>query len=145
MNAVVYRGVTLTYTANGTDYTVAFAFRLADEGVVSVDYTITSTEYHNDTYGYTLTLPDCFVGQGYAKETSDSTVQFGLQNALPGYSDDPTDGGTVMGLYVQATASLKAQFGEDWQAGYPVPVSYTHLFTALCLHVLCGWGIIIEY
>ena len=121
MNAVVYRGVTLTYTANGTDYTAAFAFRLADEGVVSVDYTITSTEYHNDTYGYTLTLPDCFVGQGYAKETSDSTVQFGLQNALPGYSDDPTDGGTVMGLYVQATASLKAQFGEDWQAGYPVP------------------------
>ena len=48
-------------------------------------------------------------------------MQFGLQNALPGYSDDPTDGGTVMGLYVQATASLKAQFGEDWQAGYPVP------------------------
>lgn len=120
MNAVVYRGVTLTYTANGTDYTAAFAFRLADEGVVSVDYTITSTEYHNDTYGYTLTLPDCFVGQGYAVE-GDGILQFGLQNALPGYSDDPTDGGTVMGLYVQATASLKAQFGEDWQAGYPVP------------------------
>ncbi len=84
------------------------------------DYTITSTEYHNDTYGYTLTLPDCFVGQGYVKETEDM-VKFGLQNALPGVSDDPTDGGMVMGLYVQATASLKAQFGEDWQAGYPVP------------------------
>nr|WP_297177058.1 M56 family metallopeptidase [uncultured Agathobaculum sp.] len=84
------------------------------------DYTITSTAYHNGTYGYTLTLPDCFVGQGYAKE-NDDVVKFGLQNALPGYTDDPTDGGTVMGLYVQATASLKAQFGEDWQAGHPVP------------------------
>ena len=96
-------------------------FTATADGSAQPDYTITSTTYHNDTYGYTLTLPDCFVGQGYAKETSDSTVQFGLQNALPGYSDDPTDGGTVMGLYVQATASLKAQFGEDWQAGYPVP------------------------
>lgn len=97
------------------------SFTATGDGSTQPDYTITSTTYHNDTYGYTLTLPDCFVGQGYAKETSDSTVQFGLQNALPGYSDDPTDGGTVMGLYVQATASLKAQFGEDWQAGYPVP------------------------
>lgn len=120
MNAVVYRGVTLTYTANGTDYTVAFAFRLADEGVVSVDYTITSTEYHNDTYGYTLTLPDCFVGQGYAVE-GDGIVQFGLQNALPGYSDDPTDGGVVMTLQVEATAYLQELYGEDWQAEYAIP------------------------
>lgn len=120
MNAVVYRGVTLTYTANGTDYTAAFAFRLADEGVVSADYTITSTAYHNDTYGYTLTLPDCFVGQGYAVE-GDGIVQFGLQNALPGYSDDPTDGGVVMTLQVEATAYLRELYGEDWQAEYAIP------------------------
>lgn len=118
--AEIYRGVTVAYTANGTDYTAAFVYWLANGDAATPDYTITSTEYHNDTYGYTLTLPDSFVGQGYAKE-NDDMVKFGLQNALPGYTDDPTDGGTVMGLYVQATASLQAQFGEDWQAGYPVP------------------------
>ncbi len=118
--AEIYRGVTVAYTANGIDYTAAFVYRLANGDAATPDYTITSTEYHNDTYGYTLTLPDCFVGQGYVKE-NDDMVKFGLQNALPGYTDDRTDGGTVMGLYVQATASLKAQFGEDWQAGYPVP------------------------
>ena len=125
LGAVVYRGVTVTYrtsayTGTEQEYTAAFVYRLANEGVPYTDYTITSTEYHNDTYGYTLTLPDSFVGQGYAKE-NDGVVKFGLQNALPGYTDDPTDGGTVMGLYVQATAALKAQFGEDWQASYPVP------------------------
>ena len=26
-----------------------------------------------------------------------------------------------MGLYAEATASLKAQFGEDWESGFPVP------------------------
>lgn len=116
----VYRGVTVSYTANGTDYTASFVYRLSNEGVSNTDYTIHSTEYHNDTYGYTLTLPDCFVGQGYAVE-GDGIVQFGLQNALPGYSDDPTDGGVVMSLQVEATASLKTQFGEDWQTNYPVP------------------------
>ena len=118
--AEIYRGVTVAYTANGTDYTAAFVYRLANGDAATPDYTITSTEYHNDTYGYTLTLPDCFVGQGYAKET-DSVVKFGLKNALPGISDDPTNGGAVMWLDIQATAVLKAQFGEDWQAGYPVP------------------------
>lgn len=117
--AEIYRGVTVAYTANGTDYTAAFVYRLANGDAATPDYTITSTEYHNDTYGYTLTLPDSFVGQGYAKET-DSVVKFGLQNALPGISDDPTNGGAVMWLDIQATAVLKAQFGEDWQAGYPV-------------------------
>lgn len=116
----MYRGVTLTYTANGTDYTVAFAYRLANGDVSNTDDTIHSTEYHNDTYGYTLTLPDCFVEQGYVKE-NDDRVQFGLQNALPGYTDSPTDGGAVMTLQVQATAALKAQFGEDWEAEYPIP------------------------
>lgn len=115
-----YRGVTVAYTANGTDYTAAFVYRLANGDAATPDYTITSTEYHNDTYGYTLTLPDCFVGQGYVKE-NDDMVKFGLQNALPGISDDPTNGGAVMWLDIQATAVLKAQFGEDWQAGYPVP------------------------
>lgn len=84
------------------------------------DYTITSTAYHNDTYGYTLTLPDCFVGQGYAVGDG-SIVQFGLQNALPGYSDDPTDGGAVMTLQVEATAYLQELYGEDWQAEYAIP------------------------
>lgn len=116
----VYRGVTVSYTANSTDYTAAFVYRLSNEGVLNTDYTIHSTEYVNSTYGYTLTLPDSFVEQGYVKE-NDDTVKFGLQNALPGYSDDPTDGGAVMSLHAEATASLQAQFGEDWQAGYPVP------------------------
>ena len=117
----VYRGVTVSYTANGTEYTAAFVYQLANEGVPNTDYTIHSTEYNNATYGYTLTLPDCFVEQGYEKESVDGVVTFGLKNALPGYTDDPTDGGTVMTLQVQATESLKAQFGEDWQANYPVP------------------------
>ena len=125
LGAVVYRGVTVTYrtsayTGTEQEYTAAFVYRLANEGVPNTDYTIHSTEYNNATYGYTLTLPDCFAEQGYVKE-NDDMVKFGLQNALPGYTDDPTDGGTVMGLYVQATAALKAQFGEDWQASYPVP------------------------
>lgn len=123
--AVVYRGVTVTYrtsayTGTEQEYTAAFVYRLSNEGVPNTDYTIHSTEYTNPTYGYTLTLPDCFVEQGYVKEIDD-TVKFGLQNALPGYTDDPTDGGTVMGLYAEATASLKAQFGEDWESGFPVP------------------------
>lgn len=118
----VYRGVTVSYTANGTDYTAAFVYRLANDGVPNTDYTIHSTEYVNQTYGYTLTLPDCFVEQGYAKEGVDGAVTFGLQNAPSGYySDDPTAGGTVMTLNVEATALLKEQFGEDWEAGFPVP------------------------
>lgn len=120
MTAVVYRGVTVSYTANGTDYTAAFVYRLASEGVPNTDYTITSTEYTNPTYGYTLTLPPCFVERGYAEENGDA-VTFGMKNALPGYTDNPTDGGGVMTLYAEATASLQAQFGEDWEAGYPVP------------------------
>ena len=120
LNAVVYRGVTVSYTANGTDYTAAFVYRLSNEGVPNTDYTIHSTEYTNPTYGYTLTLPDCFVEQGYVKEIDD-TVKFGLQNALPGYTDDPTDGGTVMSLHAEATAYLRELYGEDWQAAYAVP------------------------
>ena len=116
----VYRGVTVSYTANGTEYTAAFVYQLANEGVPNTNYTIHSTEYNNATYGYTLTLPDSFVGQGYAVEGG-SIVQFGLQNALPGYSDDPTDGGVVMTLQVEATAYLRELYGEDWQANYPVP------------------------
>lgn len=118
----VYRGVTVSYTANGTEYTAAFVYQLANGNVtIPADHTITSATYTNATNGYTLTLPDCFVEQGYEKESVDGVVTFGLKNALPGYTDDPTDGGTVMTLQVQATESLKAQFGEDWQANYPVP------------------------
>lgn len=123
--AEIYRGVTVTYrtsayTGINQEYTAAFVYQLANGDAVTPDYTITSTEYHNDTYGYTLMLPDSFVGQGYVKE-NDDTVKFGLQNALPGYSDDPTDGGAVMSMHAEATAALQAQFGEDWQANYPVP------------------------
>lgn len=123
--AVVYRGVTVTYrtsayTGTEQEYTAAFVYRLSNEGVPNTDYTIHSIEYHDDTYGYTLTLPDCFVEQGYAVE-SDGIVQFGLQNALPGYSDDPTDGGGVMTLQVEATAYLRELYGEDWQAEYVIP------------------------
>ena len=118
----VYRGVTVSYTANGTEYTAAFVYQLANGNVtIPADHTITSATYTNATNGYTLTLPDCFVEQGYEKESVDGVVTFGLKNALPGYTDDPTDGGTVMTLQVQATESLKAQFGQDWQANYPVP------------------------
>lgn len=125
LTAVVYHGVTVTYrtsayTGTEKEYTAAFVYRLSNEGVPNTDYTITSTEYHNDTYGYTLTLPDCFVGQGYAVETENG-VRFGLQNAMPGYSDDPTDGGTVMHLQAEATAYLRELYGEDWQANYHVP------------------------
>lgn len=123
--AVVYRGVTVTYrtsayTGTEQEYTAAFVYRLSNEGISNTDYTIHSTEYTNATFGYTLTLPDCFVEQGYVKE-NDGTVKFGLQNALPDYSDDPTNGGAVMWLHAEATAALKAQFGEDWEAGSPVP------------------------
>ena len=95
-------------------------FTATADGSTQPDYTITSTTYHNDTYGYTLTLPECFVGQGYAVGDG-SIVQFGLQNALPGYSDDPTDGGAVMTLQVEATAYLQELYGEDWQAEYAIP------------------------
>lgn len=125
LTAVVYRGVMVTYrtsayTGTEQEYTAAFVYRLSNDGVPNTDYTITSTEYHNDTYGYTLTLPDCFVGQGYAVETENG-VRFGLQNAMPGYSGDPTDGGTVMHLQAEATAYLRELYGEDWQANYHVP------------------------
>ena len=125
LTAVVYRGVMVTYrtsayTGTEQEYTAAFVYRLSNDGVPNTDYTITSTEYHNDTYGYTLTLPDCFVGQGYAVETENG-VRFGLQNTMPGYSDDPTDGGTVMHLQAEATAYLRELYGEDWQANYHVP------------------------
>ena len=118
----VYRAVELTYHVGDdqTMYHAVFVYGIAAGGSAQPDYTITSTTYHNDTYGYTLTLPDCFVGQGYAVEGG-SIVQFGLQNALPGYSDDPTDGGVVMTLQVEATAYLQELYGEDWQAEYAIP------------------------
>ncbi len=125
--AEIYRGVTVTYRTSAytgivQEYTAAFVYRLAAESVaVPADHTITSSTYTNVAYGYTLTLPESFVGQGYVKEDADNVAKFGLKNALPGLSDDPTDGGVVMTLHVEATAALQAQFGEDWEAGFPVP------------------------
>ncbi len=115
-----YRGVTVSYaSADGVAHTASFVFRM--EGVATQpDYTITSTTYHNDTYGYTLTLPDCFVGQGYMKEEN-GVVTFGMKNAWPGYSDDPTDGGVVMCLSVGSTVVLEENNGADWEQTFPVP------------------------
>lgn len=122
----IYRGVTVTYrsahiTGIEQEYTAAFVYRLATGSAASQpDYTITSTTYHNDTYGYTLTLPECFVGQGYVKEYGDS-ISFGLANALPGYSDDPTDGGAVMCLSVGSTVVLEENNGANWEENFPMP------------------------
>ena len=122
----IYRGVTVTYrsahiTGIEQEYTAAFVYRLATGSAASQpDYTITSTTYHNDTYGYTLTLPECFVGQGYVKEYGDS-ISFGLANALPGYSDDPTDGGAVMSLNVGSAVVLEENNGANWEENFPMP------------------------
>ena len=114
------RAVTVDYTdESGTARTATFVF-CTTNGDAQPDYTITSTTYHNDTYGYTLTLPECFVGQGYATESADSIV-FGLANALPGYSDNPTDGGTVMCLSVGSTVVLEENNGANWEENFPMP------------------------
>lgn len=116
---VFYRAVTADYTdESGTARTATFVFCMTN-GDAQPDYTITSTTYHNDTYGYTLTLPECFVGQGYVRESGD-TVAFGLQNAWPGEFSSPYQGGAVMWLCISATDVLEDDFGEDWEAGAPV-------------------------
>ena len=115
-----YRGVTVSYTsADGVAHTASFVFRM--EGVANQpDYTITSTTYHNDTYGYTLTLPDCFVGQGYMKEEN-GVVTFGMKNAWPDEVADPYGAGAVMSLAVGSVAELRDVFGEEWAENYFVP------------------------
>lgn len=116
---VFYRAVTADYTdESGTARTATFVFCMTN-GDAQPDYTITSTTYHNDTYGYTLTLPECFVGQGYVRESGD-TVAFGLQNAWPGEFSSPYQGGAVMWLCISATDVLEDDFGEEWEAGAPV-------------------------
>lgn len=116
----IYRGVTVSYTsADGVAHTASFVFRM--EGVANQpDYTITSTTYHNDTYGYTLTLPDCFVGQGYMKEEN-GVVTFGMKNAWPDEVADPYGAGAVMSLAVGSVAELRDVFGEEWAENYFVP------------------------
>ena len=122
----IYRGVTVTYrsahiTGIEQEYTAAFVYRLATVSAASQpDYTITSTTYHNDTYGYTLTLPECFVDRGYLQEIEE-TVKFGMKNAWPSEFTDPFVGGTVMTLCIEATDSLEAQYGADWVQNYPLP------------------------
>ena len=115
-----YRGVTVSYTsADGVAHTASFVFRM--EGVANQpDYTITSTTYHNDAYGYTLTLPDCFVGQGYMKEEN-GVVTFGMKNAWPDEVADPYGAGAVMSLAVGSVAELRDVFGEEWAENYFVP------------------------
>ncbi|MBS6639517.1 MAG: M56 family metallopeptidase [Clostridiaceae bacterium] len=122
----IYRGVTVTYrsahiTGIEQEYTAAFVYRLATGSAASQpDYTITSTTYHNDTYGYTLTLPECFVDRGYLQEMEEN-VRFGMKNASPSEFTDPFVGGAVMTLCIEATAYLQDSFGEDWVRGHPVP------------------------
>ena len=115
-----YRGVTVSYaSADGVAHTASFVFRM--EGVATQpDYTITSTTYHNDAYGYTLTLPDCFVGQGYMKEEN-GVVTFGMKNAWPDEVADPYGAGAVMSLAVGSVAELRDVFGEEWAENYFVP------------------------
>ena len=117
----VYRAVELTYHVGDdqTMYHAVFVYGIAAGGSAQPDYTITSTTYHNDTYGYTLTLPECFVERGYLQETEE-TVKFGMKNAMPSAFTDPFSGGAVMWLNIEATDSLKTQFGEDWVRGHPV-------------------------
>lgn len=120
LSPYIYRGVTVSYTsADGTAYSNAFVFRLAGTDI-QTDYTITSTTYHNATYGYILTLPDCFVGQGYVKEDN-GVVTFGMKDAWPGEVSDPYGAGAVMTLAVGAAAELRDVFGEDWAENYLVP------------------------
>ena len=116
----IYRGVTVSYaSADGVAHTASFVFRM--EGVANQpDYTITSTTYHNDAYGYTLTLPDCFVGQGYMKEEN-GVVTFGMKNAWPDEVADPYGAGAVMSLAVGSVAELRDVFGEEWAENYFVP------------------------
>ncbi|MFQ7241145.1 M56 family metallopeptidase [Agathobaculum sp.] len=115
-----YRAVTVDYTdESGTARTATFVF-CTISGDAQPDYTITSTTYHNDTYGYTLTLPECFVDRGYLQEIEE-TVKFGMKNAWPSEFTDPFVGGTVMTLCIEATDSLEAQYGADWVQNYPLP------------------------
>lgn len=114
------RAVTVDYTdESGTARTATFVFCMTN-GDAQPDYTITSTTYHNDTYGYTLTLPECFVDRGYLQEIEE-TVKFGMKNAWPSEFTDPFVGGTVMTLCIEATDSLEAQYGADWVQNYPLP------------------------
>lgn len=115
-----YRAVTADYTdESGTARTATFVFCMTN-GDAQPDYTITSTTYHNDTYGYTLTLLECFVDRGYLQEIEE-TVKFGMKNAWPSEFTDPFVGGTVMTLCIEATDSLEAQYGADWVQNYPLP------------------------
>lgn len=118
----VYRAVELTYHAGDdqTMYNAVFVYGIATDGSAQPDYTITSTTYHNDTYGYTLTLPDCFVGQGYMKEEN-GVVTFGMKNAWPDEVADPYGAGAVMSLAVGSVAELRDVFGEEWAENYFVP------------------------
>lgn len=114
------RAVTVDYTdESGTARTATFVF-CTTNGDAQPDYTITSTTYRNDTYGYTLTLPECFVDRGYLQEIEE-TVKFGMKNAWPSEFTDPFVGGTVMTLCIEATDSLEAQYGADWVQNYPLP------------------------
>lgn len=122
----IYRGVTVTYrsahiTGIEQEYTAAFVYRLATGSAASQpDYTITSTTYHNDTYGYTLTLPECFVDRGYLQEMEEN-VRFGMKDAWPGEVSDPYGAGAVMSLSIRAADSLEAEYGADWEQNFPIP------------------------
>lgn len=122
----IYRGVTVTYrsahiTGIEQEYTAAFVYRLETGSAASQpDYTITSTTYHNDTYGYTLTLPECFVDRGYLQEMEEN-VRFGMKDAWPGEVSDPYGAGAVMSLSIRAADSLEAEYGADWEQNFPIP------------------------
>ncbi|MDO4269794.1 MAG: M56 family metallopeptidase [Eubacteriales bacterium] len=122
-----YRGVTLAYEWNGTPYTAAFVFRTENPDVpedveaTAAVRTIDSAAYTNPVYGYTLTLSDSFVGDGYIDERDPANVIFGLRFASGNDPESEFRGGTVMNIAMDLTALFKRNFGENWTAGFPVP------------------------
>lgn len=116
-----YRGITVRYEAEGTRYTASFVFRTENENApVEEDHSISSATYYDPTYGYTLTLPESFLGRGYLL-VKEGLPRFGLQYAMGKDVENETDYGAIMWLNMDLTAALYENFGENWEANYPVP------------------------
>ena len=112
------RGVLVSYTVDGVSKSAAFAFSTEPQQA-SGARAITAATYTSADYGYTLTLPNSFVGAGYLDDWNAPNVDFGMRNAMAGYGE--MEGGNVMSLTVMLTAQLEHNFGADWTRGYPVP------------------------
>ncbi|MDY3619289.1 M56 family metallopeptidase [Agathobaculum sp.] len=93
------------------------------EDVQAVDTVraIESVTYTNPVYGYTLSLPESFVGAGFIDERDPANVLFGMRFAAGDEPGQEFQYGTVMNVTVDLTALFKKNYGEDWAAGFPVP------------------------